>query len=67
MICEEGNHSLDSSLEFKIRETLVNIIKQDEFSLDHKLVISFQMLLTILENIHINQRKLLTEVEEYKE
>lgn len=67
MICEEGNHSLDSSLEFKIRETLVNIIKQDEFSLDHKLVISFQMLLTILENIHINQRKLLTEVEEYKD
>ncbi|WP_294387013.1 flagellin lysine-N-methylase [uncultured Clostridium sp.] len=66
MIPEEENNYLDSSLEFKIRETLVNIIKQDEFSLDYKLVISFQMLLTILENIHINQRKLLAEIKEYK-
>lgn len=66
MICEDENDSVDSSLEFKIRETLVNIMNQDEFSLEYKLVIGFQMLSTILENIHINERKLLTEIEEYK-
>lgn len=66
MISEECNNYLESSLEFKIREALVNIIKQDELSLDYKLIISFQMLLTILENRHMNERKLLKEVDEYK-
>lgn len=66
MINEDGNEYLDASLEFKLRETLVNIIKNNELLLEYKLIICFQLLLTILENRHINERKLLTEIDEYK-
>lgn len=58
--------SFDSTLEFKIREVLMNVIKQEKFSLEYKLIIAFQMLLTILENQYNNERKLLSIIEDYK-
>lgn len=67
MIYEEDENSIDNSLEFKIRNVLINIIEQDEIDLDYKLIISFQMLLGILENIHINERKLLTQIDQYND
>lgn len=58
--------NLDSVLELKFRELLINIIREDEIPLEQKLVISFQMLLTILESQY-NERKLLSIMEDYKD
>lgn len=58
--------SFESTLEFKIREVLMNVIKQEGISLEYKLIIAFQMLLTILENQYNNERKLLSIIEDYK-
>lgn len=65
MINKSPNEFLDSSLEFKIREILISIINEGNVGLDYKLIIGFQMLITILDNMHINKRKLLTEIEQY--
>lgn len=63
----ENPINLKSSLsELKIRETLVNIIQQENFPLEYKLIISFQMLLNILQNEKIREDYLLKELEKYK-
>lgn len=67
MICKDNNASIDSSLEFKVRETLISVIQHNELALEYKLIICFQMLLAILENVHIQKRRLFTEIEEYKD
>ncbi|SFD36397.1 flagellin lysine-N-methylase [Clostridium uliginosum] len=66
-IISENNTNLKNNLlELKIRETLVNIVQQKNFSLEDKLIISFQMLLTILENESFREDNLLEELEKYK-
>lgn len=52
-------------LEFKIRETLINIIKQENFSLEYKLIICFEMLVSILEISNLD-KIVLEEIEKYK-
>lgn len=53
-------------LELEIRKAVVNIIQQENFSLEDKLVISFEMLLTILKNENFSDDSLLEELEKYK-
>lgn len=53
-------------LEFKIRETLINIIKQEDFSLEYKLIICFEMLSSILEVSNLDNI-ILEEIEKYKD
>lgn len=66
-IVSENHSNLKSDLaEIKIREALVNIIQQDNFSLEYKLIIGFEMLLNILENQDIKEESLLKELERYK-
>lgn len=65
-IISENDTNLDNNLlELKIRETLVNIIQMENFLLEDKLIISFQMLLTILENENFREDSLLEELEKY--
>lgn len=66
-IISENNTNLKGSLlELKIREAVVNIIQQENFLLEDKLIISFEMLLTILENENFRKDNLLEELEKYK-
>ena len=53
-------------LELKIRETLVNIIQQENFLLEDKLIICFEMLLTISKNENFKEDSLLEELEKYR-
>lgn len=67
-IISENDTNLKSNLlELKIREAVVNIIQQENFLLEDKLIISFQMLLTILENENFRKDSLLEELEKYKD
>ncbi|MDR3593889.1 flagellin lysine-N-methylase [Clostridium sp.] len=53
-------------LELKIREAVINIIQQENFSLEDKLIISFEMLLNILEKENLREDSLLEELDKYK-
>jgi len=53
-------------LELKIRDTVINIMQQEKFLLEDKLIISFEMLLTILENESFREDDLLEALEKYK-
>ncbi|MEG2917597.1 MAG: flagellin lysine-N-methylase [Clostridium sp.] len=53
-------------LELKTREVLVDIMQQEKISLDHKLIISFQMLLTIMENEGFKEDSLMEELDKYE-
>ncbi|MCY6369940.1 flagellin lysine-N-methylase [Clostridium ganghwense] len=66
MISENDINLKSNLLELKIREAVVNIIQQENFLLEDKLIISFQMLLTILENENFGEDNLLQELEKYK-
>lgn len=63
---ESQTYTGSNLLELKIREYVVNIIQQENFSLEHKLIISFQMLLTILENENFEEDSLVEDLEKYK-
>lgn len=52
-------------LELEIRETLVNIIQQDNFLLEEKLLISFQMLLIILDDENLSEYSVLDKLKKY--
>lgn len=66
-IIPENTANLKSNLlELKIREAVVNIIQQENFLLEDKLIISFEMLLTILKNENFREDSFLEELEKYK-
>jgi len=66
-IISENDSNLKSNLlELKIRDDIVNIIQMENFSLEEKLIVSFQMLLTILEDKNFTEKSLLEELEKYK-
>lgn len=65
MISEINIDSKSDLLELKIRETLINIIQKESFLLEDKLIVSFQMLLSILENECFEEDSLLKELEKY--
>ena len=50
MISENDTNLKSNLLELKIREAMVNIVQKENFLLEEKLIVSFQMLLTILED-----------------
>ncbi len=55
-------------LELKIRESLINIVYEDKFSLDERLLIGFDMLLNILEDeSYTSEESLLKELEKYSD
>lgn len=68
MESENNNNEEESLLELKIRESLINIIYEDKFSLDERLIIGFDMLLNILEDeSYTNEESLLEELEKYRD
>lgn len=66
IISENYTYLKSHLLELQIRDTVVNIMQQEKFSLDDKLIISFEMLLTILENKNFREDDLLEQLEKYK-
>ena len=64
----EGRNNKDDLLELKIRETLIDIVSGEEFSLDERLLIGFDMLLNILEDeSYTSEESLLEELEKYSD
>lgn len=67
IISENQKDSKSDLLELKIRETLINIVQLDNFSLEEKLLIGFQMLLTILEDENFNEGSLGKKLKKYND
>ncbi|MGU8345741.1 flagellin lysine-N-methylase [Clostridium perfringens] len=64
----EGRSNKEDLLELKIRETLIDIVSEEEFSLDERLLIGFDMLLNILEDeSYTSEEILLEELEKYSD
>ncbi|MDK0888874.1 flagellin lysine-N-methylase [Clostridium perfringens] len=64
----EGRNNKDELLELKIREILIDIVSEEEFSLDERLLIGFDMLLNILEDeSYTSEEILLEELEKYSD
>lgn len=64
----ENDTNLRSNLlELRIREVMVNIIQQENFILEDKLVISFEMVLTIIKNDNFREDSILEVIEKYKD
>ena len=64
----EGRNNKEELLELKIRETLIDIVSEEEFSLDERLLIGFDMLLNILEDeSYTSEEILLKELEKYSD
>lgn len=66
---KENNSSNNEGdlLELKIRDILINIVKQNNLRLEYKLIIAFEMMLSTLDNeIFNNEEEILKELEKYK-
>ena len=64
----EGRNNKEGLLELKIRESLIDIVSEEEFSLDERLLIGFDMLLNILEDeSYTSEERLLEELEKYSD
>ncbi|XZJ40223.1 flagellin lysine-N-methylase [Clostridium perfringens] len=65
---KSSNDEEEDLLELKIRESLINIIYEDKFSLDERLLIGFDILLNILEDeSYTSEEILLEELERYSD
>lgn len=67
MVTESDIEVTEELLELKIRESIINIINKENISLDKKLIISFQMLLNILDNEEITEDILLNEFKRFED
>lgn len=68
MISENTIHEEEDLLELRIRKTLINIMYEEMFSLEERLLIAFEMLLNILENeSYTSEETLLEELEKYSD
>ena len=67
MVTESDIEVTEELLELKIRENIINIINKENISLDKKLIISFQMLLNILDNEEITEDILLNEFKRFED
>ena len=64
----DSNNLENDQLELKIREVLIDIIQEENLNLEYKLIIGFEMLLSILENESFSRENiLLEELEKYKD
>ncbi|AGX41951.1 flagellin lysine-N-methylase [Clostridium saccharobutylicum] len=66
IISENGTNLKSNLLELRIREVLIDIMQKESFSLEDKLIVSCQMLLTVLEKENFREEGLLEELERYK-
>lgn len=66
MLSENQKDIENELLELKIRDALVNIVQQDNFLLEEKLLVSFQMLLIILEDENLSENKVANELKKYR-
>lgn len=66
IISENDIYLKSNLLELRIREVLIDIMQKESFSLEDKLIVSFQMLLTVLEKENFREEGLLEELERYK-
>ena len=65
---KEGDFKEEELLNLKIREALIDIIKEEEFPLEERLLIAFDMLLSILEDeIYNSYDALLEEINKYED
>ncbi|MGV3073954.1 flagellin lysine-N-methylase [Clostridium baratii] len=65
---EDSTNFENNPLELKTREVLINLVQKENLNLEHKLIIGFEMLLSILENESFNREDiLLEELEKYKD
>ena len=64
----KGRNNKEWLLELKIRESLIDIVSEEEFSLDERLLIGFDMILNILEDeSYTSEEILLEELEKYSD
>lgn len=63
----EVDNLYEDLLELKIRENIINIINRDNLELDKKLILSFQMLLNILDNDEFTEDLLFREFDNFKD
>lgn len=65
IILEDNTNSKSDLLELRIREAIINIMQRENFSLEDKLIVSFHMLLTILENEDFREDRSQAELMKY--
>ena len=56
---------IDLPIEIKIRDTIIKIIKEENLNIESKLLISYRMLLNILDNEELTEEIVLNELEKY--
>ncbi|WP_338631419.1 flagellin lysine-N-methylase [Clostridium baratii] len=65
---EDSTNFENDQLELKIREVLIDIIQQENLGLQYKLIIGFEMVVSILENESFSREDiLLEELEKYRD
>ncbi|MEG2936061.1 MAG: flagellin lysine-N-methylase [Clostridium sp.] len=65
-IGEKFNEGVDKDLlEVKLRDGLVNIVEQEELSLDNKLIVGYQLLMELLKYKNFGNGALLNSIEKY--
>jgi lysine-N-methylase len=67
ILSENHKTTKNELLELKVRDKLVNIVQQDNFLLEEKLLVCFQMLLNILEDEELSEEGLEEELEKYED
>lgn len=60
-----NNDDTDLPIEIKIRDTIIKIIKEKNLNIESKLLISYRMLLNILDNEKLTEEIVLNELEKY--
>lgn len=65
---EDNNKGKNNLLELNIREILINIMQQNNLSIEYKLIITFGMLLSILDSETFNNDvRIIEEIERFKD
>ena len=60
-----NNDDTDIPIEIKIRDTIIKIIKEKNLNIESKLIVSYRMLLNILNNEELTEEVVLNEIENY--
>ena len=63
--CNNNADDIDLPIEIKIRDTIIKIIKEENLNIESKLLISYRMLLNILDNEELTEEIVLNELEKY--
>ena len=61
----DNDEDTDLPIEIKIRDTIIKIIKEKDLSIESKLLISYRMLLNILDNEELTEEIVLDELRKY--